>query len=71
LDELSYNLLCIYVIPLSIAEVGCECKMPVEVDCPEATRVGRDTILTGTIYEGIWNAKSGFGLADKLSRPLD
>jgi hypothetical protein len=46
LDELSYNLQCIYVIPLSIAEVDCKCKTPVEVDCPEATRENMGSVAT-------------------------
>jgi hypothetical protein len=38
LDALSYRLQCIYVLYPSIAGVDCECKMPAEVDCPEAIR---------------------------------
>ena len=36
MDVCQYNLLCVYVISASIAEVDCGGKLMVEVDCPES-----------------------------------
>src|ERR1700733_2165084 len=38
LDILSYNFLCVYVIPPSITECACGCNLPAEVACPGSHR---------------------------------